>query len=282
MPETKILIIEPDREESDRATQWIQRDYPDSVITVVASMSEAAHELDGGEFDLVLYSPMSFNTIGGKTSPLKEIASYLSKYQVPVIAISPQAPPLYVKRAIDSVPGVEFVTHQNFHEVLALLAEIAKKKSGGTAHRVEVGQERLQAKIEGALAQLAEARTAVKAIETTNWQQEQAFIEVRNQLNFLTGSITELKQSLAILETKVGNLSSLTESGERESKIAIARLDANSKKQIAAVSAMATAIVGFLSLLGTPTVKEFIERVLPARHQEAPPQPTKTPPKKNG
>lgn len=267
MPETRVLIIEPDREESDRAAMRIRLDYPDSVITVVPNMNEAAHALEGQEFDLVLYSPMSLSTIGGRRSPITEVASYLSKYQVPVMAIAPNSPPLYVRQAIDSVPGVELITQKEFHQVLSLLQEIVKKKSGGgTAHRVEVANERLQAKVEGALAQLQELKAEVKAIETTNWQQEQTFIEIKNQLGAIAASITDLKQAQSELRGKVDTLADVASDRERQDKLDLAKMDRQKTLTAAFITAAGTVIVITISSIGAPILTKVIDQVWPPRH----------------
>ena len=283
MPETRVLIIEPDREESDRAAMRIRLDYPDADVKVVANMNEAAHALEGREFDLVLYSPMNLSTIGGKRSPITEIASYLSKYNVPVMALTPNTPPLYVKQAIDAVPGVEAITQSQFQQVLDALEQIMKRKSGGTAHRIEVDSERTKAKLEAALSQLAELRAEVKEIAADNWKQEQALIEVRNQFGAIATTLTDLRQRIDGLSSTSSNLSKLVDDlidlEDRDSKMAIARLDAASKNRGALATAIAMITVGILTWFGTANGGRILDYLLPPRHSEPPPK-TSPPPKK--
>lgn len=251
----------------------IRLDYPDATVKIVPNMNAAAHELEGEEFDLVLYSPMSLSTIGGKRSPITEVASYLSKYQVPVMAIAPNTPPLYVKQGIDAVPGVELITQKDFGQVLELLEQIAKRKSGGgTAHRVEVANERLQAKVEVALTQIQELKIEVKEIATTNWQQEQAFIEIRNQLGAIAASITDLEQRQSELRGKVDGLTSAASDRDRQDKLELAKMDRQKTLTAAFITAAGTVIVITISSIGAPILTKMVDRIWPPRHEQPPAQ----------
>jgi hypothetical protein len=265
--ETRVLIIEPDKAESDRMSMRIRLAYPEAVVQVVPNMNAAAHALEGGEFDLVLYSPMTVSTIGGRSSPITEVASYLSKYQVPVMAITPNSPPLHVKQAIDSVPGVEVVTQRDFQQVLSLLEQIVKRKSGGrAAHRIEVEGERIKAKVEVALVQLQELKEEVKSALTVNWQQEQAIAEIRNQLGAIAASINDLKQAQSGASARIDTLFNLADRQERQDKFELAKMERSKTLVSAFITAAGTVIVIVISAIGAPIITKVLDQIWPPIH----------------
>jgi hypothetical protein len=267
-----VLLIESDQAEADRAAMRIRLDLPDAIVRIARDMSEAAHALEGEEFDLVLYSPMGVSTIGGRRSPITEIATYLAQYKVPVLAITPNLPPPDVRQAIAQAPNMEGITQANFQRVIDMLAEINAKKSSGTTRQNQVELERVKAKLEGLTAQFQELKADVKELAGDNWRQEQALIEARNQLTAIAGTVTDLKQKESCDYTAIDTLKKLVDglvdSGDRDSKLAIARMDAQSKSRGAAVAAIATILVGLLALFGTPNGVKILDWMIPPRHAD--------------
>ena len=277
MPDaTRVLLIESDQEEADRASRRIRLDLPDAVVKVAKDMNEAAHALNGEEFDMVLYSPMGVHTVGGRRSPITEIAHFLAQYKVPVLAITPNSPPPDVKQAIAAAPNMEGVTQANFQKVIDMLAEISAKKSSGTTRQNQVELERVKAKLEGITAQFQELKADVKELAGDNWRQEQALIEIRNQIAAISSTVADIKQKESCDYTAIDTLKKLVDglvdSGDRDSKLAIARMDAASKTRGAAVAAIATSIVGLLALFSTPNGSKILDTVFPPRHPEPPPK----------
>ncbi len=277
MPDkTRVLIIEPDKEESDRATMRIRLDHPDALVSVVPDMNAAAHALSGQEFDLVIYSPMGLSTIGGRRSPIVEVANFLSKYNTPVVAITPNSPPLYVKQAIDSVPGVEAITQKDFQQIIDKLTEIAAKKSGsGTLTREnQIEVERLKAKFEGFQGIFGEWREQVRAIASSNAAQDLALTETKNALSMVLGRQEEILKRLEAIDTRIDTVFNLVDAGERLNKIELAKLDRNKTVMAAFITAASTIVVIVISTVGAPIIPKIIDQIWPPRHEPAP-APTK-------